>query len=75
LTSNEVYQRDNIFYYPYKNIYTPELLVFSLTTDNAIGGQNTTTYKYGGAKVNVSSKPSPLTSENSSGWLYRTILG
>ncbi|CAC9559628.1 hypothetical protein [uncultured Gammaproteobacteria bacterium] len=53
LTSNEVYQRDNIFYYPYKNIYTPELLVFSLTTDNAIGGQNTTTYKYGGAKVNV----------------------
>jgi hypothetical protein len=29
------------------------LPVFKYTTDNAIGGQNTTTYKYGKAKVNI----------------------
>jgi hypothetical protein len=48
-------------------------VISSVTTDNAIGGQNTTTYKYGNAKVNVkgrflsntrSSKPSPLMSIN-----------
>jgi hypothetical protein len=29
------------------------IAISSVTTDNAIGGQNTTTYKYGNAKVNV----------------------
>ena len=28
-------------------------VISSVTTDNAIGGQNTTTYKYGKAKVNI----------------------
>jgi hypothetical protein len=35
------------------SIQNARQVISSVTTDNAIGGQNTTTYKYGNAKVNV----------------------
>jgi hypothetical protein len=51
-----------------------------LLSDNAIGGQNTTTYKYGNAKVNVKGRgnlgfgwiemPKPLVMTFSLGVLY-----
>jgi hypothetical protein len=40
-------------YYPNIVIQNARQVISSVTTDNAIGGQNTTTYKYGNAKVNV----------------------
>jgi hypothetical protein len=35
------------------NIQNARQVISSVTTDNAIGGQNTTTYQYGKAKVNI----------------------
>jgi hypothetical protein len=40
-------------FYPNISIQNARQVISSVTTDNAIGGQNTTTYKYGNAKVNV----------------------
>ncbi|VVH66709.1 Rhs family protein, partial [uncultured Gammaproteobacteria bacterium] len=54
LTDSSVYTKDsNKGYYPNISIQNARQVISSVTTDNAIGGQNTTTYKYGNAKVNV----------------------
>ncbi|WP_202776138.1 SpvB/TcaC N-terminal domain-containing protein, partial [Bathymodiolus azoricus thioautotrophic gill symbiont] len=53
LTDSSVYTKDTKGSYPNINIQNARQVISSVTTDNAIGGQNTTTYKYGKAKVNV----------------------
>ncbi|VVH60065.1 Rhs family protein, partial [uncultured Gammaproteobacteria bacterium] len=54
LTDSSVYTKGpKKGYYPNISIQNARQVISSVTTDNAIGGQNTTTYKYGNAKVNV----------------------
>ncbi len=53
LTDNTVYTKGSNGSYPNIDTQNARQVVSSVTTDNAIGSQNTTTYKYGGAKVNV----------------------
>ncbi|SMN00333.1 Rhs family protein [uncultured Candidatus Thioglobus sp.] len=53
LTDNTVYTKDSGGTYPTINLQNVRQVVSSVVTDNSIGGQNTTTYKYGGAKVNL----------------------
>ncbi len=52
LTDDMVHYKRKGFY-PNISIRNASQVVSSVTTDNAIGGQNTTTYKYYGAKVNL----------------------
>jgi hypothetical protein len=52
LIDDTVYYKGNSSY-PNIDTQNARQVVSSVTTDNAIGGQNTTTYKYGGAQVNV----------------------
>ncbi|OIR25073.1 FG-GAP-like repeat-containing protein, partial [Bathymodiolus thermophilus thioautotrophic gill symbiont] len=58
LTDSSVYTKSIKGSYP--NIVTKNArqVVSSVVTDNAIGGQNTTTYKYGNAKVNIKGRGS-----------------
>ncbi|VVH64137.1 hypothetical protein BSPLISOX_2012, partial [uncultured Gammaproteobacteria bacterium] len=54
LTDLSIYTKgSNKGHYPNISIQNARQVISSVTTDNAIGGQNTTTYKYGNAKVNV----------------------
>jgi hypothetical protein len=53
LTDSSVYTKDTNGSYPNINIQNARQVISSVTTDNAIGGQNTTTYQYGKAKVNI----------------------
>ncbi|VVH50866.1 Rhs family protein, partial [uncultured Gammaproteobacteria bacterium] len=54
LTDSSVYTKGSKKgYHPNITIQNARQVISSVTTDNAIGGQNTTTYKYGNAKVNV----------------------
>ncbi|SMN14709.1 Rhs family protein [uncultured Candidatus Thioglobus sp.] len=52
LTYPTVYHRPNSSY-PNISIQNAHQVVSRVTTDNAIGGKNTTTYVYGGAKANA----------------------
>ncbi|OIR25076.1 FG-GAP-like repeat-containing protein, partial [Bathymodiolus thermophilus thioautotrophic gill symbiont] len=58
LTNSSVYTKGIKGSYP--NIVTKNArqVVSSVVTDNAIGGQNTTTYKYGNAKINIQGRGS-----------------
>jgi hypothetical protein len=53
ITDSSVYTKDTKGSYPNINIQNARQVISSVTTDNAIGGQNTTTYQYGKAKVNI----------------------
>ena len=53
LTDSSVYKKDSNATYPSIDIQNAMQVVSSVITDNAIGGENTTSYTYGGAKANL----------------------
>ncbi|OJA03350.1 toxin TcdB middle/N-terminal domain-containing protein, partial [Bathymodiolus thermophilus thioautotrophic gill symbiont] len=53
LTNPSVYTKGTNGNYPNIDTQNARQVVSSVVTDNAIGGQSTTTYKYGNAKVNI----------------------
>ena len=53
LTDSSVYTKDNNATYPSIDIQNAMQVVSNVITDNAIGGENTTSYTYGGAKANL----------------------
>ncbi|OJA03399.1 SpvB/TcaC N-terminal domain-containing protein, partial [Bathymodiolus thermophilus thioautotrophic gill symbiont] len=53
LTDPSVYTKGTNSNYPNIDTQNARQVVSSVVTDNAIGGQSTTTYKYGNAKINI----------------------
>jgi len=53
ITNNAVYTKDSSSSYPVMGLQTSTQVVNRVSTDNGIGGQNTTTYKYGGMKAHL----------------------
>ncbi len=51
LQDASVYTRDTTATYPQRNVQDGSLVVRELRTDNAVGGWVSTTYRYGGAKI------------------------
>ncbi|MBA5248933.1 MAG: hypothetical protein FE834_05290, partial [Gammaproteobacteria bacterium] len=53
LTNPSTYQKNATSTHPNITLQNARQVISSVTTDNAIDGQNTTTYKYGNAKANL----------------------